>query len=59
MRELRTDMADTVEVLSKYDNRSKHHTAQKLNELMDRQEFSGYPISGDDLALATYEKETK
>lgn len=58
MRELRNDMETTVTTVLNYDNRSKHHTVEKLNELMEMQEFSGYPlqgypISGDALALVT------
>ena len=59
MRHLRTEMADTVDILSFYDGRGKHHTAQKLNGLGEGTTGLEYPISGDDLALATYEKEPK
>lgn len=59
MRQLRPEMADTVDLLSFYDGTSIHRTAHKLDEISGGAAGLGYPVSGDDLALATYEKEPK
>ena len=52
-RFLRPEMADTVDLLSFYDGSSPHRTLQKLQEIASITRNSGYPVSGDDLALAT------
>lgn len=59
MRRLRPEMASTVDLLSFYDGRNKHRDVQALTEIAETRVGLGYPISGDDLALATYEGEPK
>lgn len=57
VRVLRPDMPDTVDLLSFYDGSNKHRDVQALTEIFSCTP-GGYPVSGDDLALAT-QKEPK
>jgi len=59
MRRLRPEMASTVDLLSFYDCRNKLRDVQALTEMAETRVGLSYPISGDDLALATYEGEPK